>query len=248
MNTKYYISNNFEFIRGLGNLVPSIASATHMSHSEAHRFMFNHPDHTLVRVNKKKRNNSYVVSTKQIFLGENNEAVYSMNNAKVFSSPTEAYNYLDNTTSDINNLLGNPRVIDEKYRNVKRGCDTPQYKKLTKDNTGRISFTPLTKDVVAKKSLNTCAICGKPIYSYQDDFSVDHIVPLSRGGTNDLNNLRATHKLCNTLKDSMTDEEMYSAVGDIVCHNVISNPNSELGLRVIRSMVRGMLKDTNHEV
>ena len=175
MNKKYYISNNFEFIQGFGNLVPSIESATHMSHADAQQFVSNHPDHKAIKLSKRKKS-AYIVSTKQVFLGDDDKVVDSIDKAKVFSSPADAYAYMDSKIFTFTNLLEDPKVINENYQHVKRGCSIPQYKKLTKDSTGRITFTPKTKDVVAKNSSYTCAICGKPIYSHQDDFTIDHIV------------------------------------------------------------------------
>lgn len=50
-----------------------------------------------------------------------------------------------------------------------------------------------------------CSLCGRPIdYSlaYPDplSFVVDHVVPLSRGGSHDMGNLRASHRWCNSKK------------------------------------------------
>lgn len=47
-----------------------------------------------------------------------------------------------------------------------------------------------------------CPGCGLPI-SNIGDFSWDHILPKSKGGSSDLNNLQAMHKICNTLKSNI---------------------------------------------
>lgn len=44
-----------------------------------------------------------------------------------------------------------------------------------------------------------CAICRKPL---NGDESIDHIVPLVKGGTNDRKNLQLVHKSCNSRKRS----------------------------------------------
>lgn len=41
---------------------------------------------------------------------------------------------------------------------------------------------------------------------------LDHIVPRSRGGTDDASNLRWVHKAINLLKRGMTDEDMFRCV------------------------------------
>ena len=50
-----------------------------------------------------------------------------------------------------------------------------------------------------------CAICGQPVdmsLRYPDPLSptVEHLVPRSKGGTDDLSNLRVAHHTCNVRK------------------------------------------------
>lgn len=235
---KFYISNDIYFIRGVGILADNLSGATHYKNIDAQNYIANHPDHKAVFMKKSKRGKDYVISTNQLFLGEGNKVVNSMNKAKAFKSPTDAYAYLDKTP-EAESLLGTPRVIRNDYTKIKREAIIPQVEKLTPDNTGRISFTNNTKQIIMKKSNGICAICGKPIY--QEDLTIDHINPLSRGGTNDIDNLRATHKFCNQLKDNLTDDEMYKTVGDIACYNLFNDPSSDIGARIVRSMVRGII-------
>ncbi len=43
-----------------------------------------------------------------------------------------------------------------------------------------------------------CGICGDPLHPAQ--FQVDHIVPVSLGGSHEVSNLQLTHARCNVLK------------------------------------------------
>ena len=52
----------------------------------------------------------------------------------------------------------------------------------------------------------TCILCGKPITKL-NELSVEHILPISRGGTDDDSNLYPSHKKCNFEKGSMTLSE-----------------------------------------
>lgn len=50
-----------------------------------------------------------------------------------------------------------------------------------------------------------CAICGKKIRNF-DELTVDHIIPLAKGGKNEIENCQLAHKICNMKKnDSMPD-------------------------------------------
>lgn len=52
-----------------------------------------------------------------------------------------------------------------------------------------------------------CFLCGKRMSL--DKFTIDHLVPKSRGGTNGLHNLVGAHKRCNGMKGSSTPEEFF---------------------------------------
>lgn len=67
------------------------------------------------------------------------------------------------------------------------------------------SGKPLTVRQLLNRDGNTCYICDKDIdtsLSGLDDLgpTIDHVIPLARGGTNDGFNLRLTHRKCNTKK------------------------------------------------
>lgn len=56
-----------------------------------------------------------------------------------------------------------------------------------------------------RKGDPACGICGQPIdytlpYLDPGEFVVDHIVPLSRGGVDDITNKQAAHRSCNRAK------------------------------------------------
>lgn len=51
-----------------------------------------------------------------------------------------------------------------------------------------------------------CYLCGQPIESWQD-WNIDHIHPVSRGGTTVPENLRPVHCDCNQAKQHLTLDE-----------------------------------------
>jgi len=50
-------------------------------------------------------------------------------------------------------------------------------------------------------------------------WSLDHIIPKSRGGTNELSNAGQTTKMANQMKSSMTMEELFDMCQKILVHN-----------------------------
>ena len=68
--------------------------------------------------------------------------------------------------------------------------------------TRRKRITPFQAKRVAARQQWRCATCGELL---QEDFEVDHIVPLHRGGSFDnyIDSLQALHKRCHLLKNSL---------------------------------------------
>jgi len=57
---------------------------------------------------------------------------------------------------------------------------------------------------IYKKSDGVCWYCGKKI---EADFTIDHVIPISRGGTDTLENLVPCCKSCNSGKRNKSIEE-----------------------------------------
>ena len=56
-----------------------------------------------------------------------------------------------------------------------------------------------TRNRLWKSRPHVCGICGQQIV-LKDDMNLDHIVPRSKGGSDDESNLQLSHALCNRLK------------------------------------------------
>ena len=66
----------------------------------------------------------------------------------------------------------------------------------------RYSFTAEERKEILRYSNGRCAHCGKELSAYSYDYSVEHIIPISRGGTNDRENLIALCFDCNQDKSN----------------------------------------------
>lgn len=81
----------------------------------------------------------------------------------------------------------------------------------------RIQFNDFQKKSVYAKCNGKCAICGKPVKFKK--MTIDHITPLSRGGTNDIKNLQLACKRCNSMKSNMTMDDMMGQISEILKYN-----------------------------
>lgn len=124
------------------------------------------------------------------------------------------------TTFSVCKHCGTLFIGDRKYCS-KRCSDRHQegqhtrvrYEKA-KDN-GKIDYT-ITLDKLLKRDNNICYLCNKECneldYIYQGNTfiagnyypSIDHVIPLSKGGTHTWDNVRLAHRICNTLKGNNT--------------------------------------------
>ena len=64
--------------------------------------------------------------------------------------------------------------------------------------TKRKRVTPFISKKVAARQEFKCKMCGELL---QEDWEVDHVLSLARGGSNDLSNLQALHKRCHAYKN-----------------------------------------------
>jgi hypothetical protein len=63
----------------------------------------------------------------------------------------------------------------------------------------RPPFTPEDRAVVWEKTGGKCVYCGVVMNPFRD-FTIDHVVPLARGGSYDLDNLAPCCRTCNCSK------------------------------------------------
>ncbi|AHJ28806.1 HNH endonuclease [Nodularia spumigena CS-584] len=68
------------------------------------------------------------------------------------------------------------------------------------NKTRRIPIPPSVRKYVFERDKYQCQSCGKT--KLETNLTIDHIIPLARGGQNDLSNL---HTLCFTCNRQKTD-------------------------------------------
>ena len=255
MSNKYYICNEVIFLNGMCESATNPSSATHMKMSKAASIAANYPKYGIYKARNSSRGNDYVICTKMKFLGNDLNTVDGMGKAKVFNSVEDAYRYMDQHRDEIDKDICT--VIDQRFSRKRRPSNV---KEVVKDITPvdifecredvnsseRVYIPAKIRDEVYKKSNGVCAICGKALSPYT--YTIDHIKPLSRGGTSELANLRATHEACNKLKGNFYDEELMNNIGDVMYNSVYSSPcpDSDLCTKFMRGLVRGVIKQYNN--
>ena len=95
------------------------------------------------------------------------------------------------------------QVIRYIFRNCSATITEQQIKELCKMkrmcNYDIYRLRILYRIAVDNHMYPTCPYCGKPITT-QDDLTIDHIIPKSLGGTDNIRNLQPMHQKCNSRK------------------------------------------------
>lgn len=77
---------------------------------------------------------------------------------------------------------------------------------------------PHVKRRIWESQNEKCAYCGQR--RGLGCMTIDHVIPLSKGGTNDEENLRCACKRCNKFKDSMMPMEFSNFLHEIFMNNL----------------------------
>ena len=80
--------------------------------------------------------------------------------------------------------------------------------------TIRATFSKEERTAIARNQRYRCMYCGVRLTS--DNLQIDHMDPVSRGGSNDDENLQALCRRCNIRKGNHTDDEFRERYWDLV--------------------------------
>ena len=254
----YYITNGDCF---LGNL--NEASAT-MGSLACQAKRFNHEcataalstleavcpgEYSIQKFYESSNLKNYVITNATRFIGNDDSIVDDVTRARAFKTAADADSYMDAHEMLISSMGREPSVVNENYeavdmygrrktrRNTLKMVNLKVKKKVRKSN--RVHIHKNTRLAVYKRDNGVCQMCGNPLT--EEEFTLDHIVPLDRGGKNEMSNYRCLCDKCNKIKGNSFDEELLKKLDDINCNFVFKNPDSDMTKRLVRMMVRGML-------
>ena len=252
--SKYYITNGDGYLTEAGNEIViggPITQAKRFKVENASSVLSaikkSHPEYCVQKYYSSASNIDYVITNASKFVGDNNTVVGNVKKARQFKTAADADGYL-RSHGEATLGLGDPIIVNESYEPVDilgRRIDLKSAAvKITTEKkqpkTVRVQISKDKKIKVYNRDGGVCKLCGKKLT--QEDYTIDHIVPVSRGGTNQLSNLRCLCERCNKLKADDLDPEMIENIWNIGARYLYDNPNSELSKRLIRAMVRGYLQ------
>jgi len=246
---KYMITNGNSYInlKVSGSTVHSLVDAARFKYQDAIDFIENYlnadPQWSYRKVYNGRKGKNYVITTGINYVSDSGSdgITTKYEKTKWFRSPADAEAYIAK-----HKLPFTPVIVDDEGNMIemsaKKTFTSEQLAilgKSTTQKTDRIAMSTSTRHKVYQQGNGICAICGKPV-SYEE-FTIDHILPLSRGGSNDLNNLQIACRGCNELKNNRTDSELNKGLATILSHHLTSNPDCDLSDMLIRTIVRGKI-------
>lgn len=253
MADKYYITNGshvigLDIINGepiYKKINGNISKAAKFRYMEAQSFISsklnNDINWSIQKIYSNVNRKNYIITNASDFAANDCTVTNDFNKAKCFSSIEAADNYIQ-CHKEIVRCFKEPCIIDENFEPVKKVTEK-QYEIIGKWQT------PVIKRNVIKKSVRAsiyehcgriCSICGKPL-NY-NEMTIDHIIPISRGGGNTQDNLRCVCPECNRIKGNRLDSEMYKGIVNIFSWKVFDEPDNDSWNAFIRAKVRGDIK------
>ena len=110
----------------------------------------------------------------------------------------------------------------------------------------RIKFSKTMRKSVYEASNGKCAICGRTLQiecAEQDDYvTVDHIIPLSKGGKNELSNYQATCKCCNQIKADIIPEVFAYKFKSVMVDRIMED--SDMRRAIVKKIVKVMFRQS----
>ena len=144
-------------------------------------------------------------------------------------TPTRLIDYtLDIDTASVFQDKNEAEDLRKRATKKLRGFQTVDLKKVqmkAAQNCQRRNFSVSERSAVYTKTEGHCAICGK--FVPYTEFTVDHIVPLAKGGSNDLSNLQCACGVCNRIKQDILPEELMEKLVEIMLFQVQKKQNKK---------------------
>ncbi len=214
-----------------------------------------HGEWCVQKIRNSSTGNNYVITNATKFVSDNGLVINDAIKAKSFKRASDAQGYI-NSHPELQIMMGQTIIVNDDYEPVdifgRRINISRVAKQINIDrnaNINKIRRAALSNDLrlsIYHRDNGTCQICGKPLDP--DHFTVDHIVPLNRGGINDMSNYRCLCKRCNEWKDDSLDEELVTMMEEVNGNYLYKHPDSNMMNKFARMWLRGQLKEIRSHV
>lgn len=103
-----------------------------------------------------------------------------------------------------------------------------------------VKIPPLIRQYVYKQAAGKCVLCGRSIS--KEEFTIDHIIPLSMGGENNIDNFQCTCYACNQFKKNILPEDFIKRISDIFLYQTEKQCKSKLKWKLFNKVLQMIYK------
>lgn len=113
------------------------------------------------------------------------------------------------------------------------------YRMIPRRNLKRKNFSSGVRELLYKKANGCCELCGRKMLL--ENMTVDHVIPLAQGGSNDICNLAAVCKPCNLFKGSILPADFMERITEIFLYQMEKKYRGKLWWKVTHSILCRMI-------
>lgn len=109
---------------------------------------------------------------------------------------------------------------------------------IRKNKDKRRSFSKAERKIIYDRSDGHCALCGQQLSL--ENMTLDHIVPVSMGGKDDLDNLQVSCYACNQFKSNILPDDFMDRIIKIFLYQMEKNCGKSVKLKLIHRLVESL--------
>lgn len=103
----------------------------------------------------------------------------------------------------------------------------------------RKKYSKEERKIIYDKADGRCELCGQRLLF--QDMTLDHIIPLSMGGADEMENLQSSCYACNQLKDNFILEKFMERISLIYLYQMERKHKGKLKWRIVHKMLNEMV-------
>ena len=153
--------------------------------------------------------------------------VDKLENAYRFNTPNEARNARKKSSKKM------------AYFHVYMIMSNGKLEKVSANTPKRKSFTKEERIKIYRKTKGRCYLCGE--FVDFDSYEIEHKVPLSKGGTNNLSNLFCSCHICNLIKHDIYPEDFMEKISKIFMFQMRIKNRNCLKWKILHKVLKKMI-------
>ena len=153
--------------------------------------------------------------------------VDKLENAYRFNTPNEARNARKKASKKM------------AYFHVYMIMSNGKLEKVSANTPKRKSFTKEERIKIYRKTKGRCYLCGE--FVDFNSYEIEHKVPLSKGGTNNLSNLFCSCHICNLIKHDIYPEDFMEKISKIFMFQMCIKNRNCLKWKILHKALKKMI-------